>query len=103
MSSINTRIGELKLQLTSKNSGLDAATAELETTKHRLCFAKDAASVMWEQVQSEAPQLGEEKAAWAAAESSIQSLTVSEYVLRGVVGLFIRCVVELEEEVSRVP
>lgn len=84
LSSSTSCIGELELQLASKNSDVDAAMAQLEGTERRLQIAEDAANLKQMQVQSQGPQVCEveparigTKATWAAAESNIQLLTRS--------------------------
>lgn len=86
----NSHIGKLEPQLASKNLEFDAPAAELESNKRRLHFAEDVASLMWEQFRSQRPQLRKVEpahiaanAARAAAESNIQSVTVSESALQG--------------------
>lgn len=82
LSSGDTGIGKLDLQIASINSELDEAKAEPELTKRRLCFAEDAASLIWEQVQTQETHLRQLEATCVAAEvgpatveSSFQSRT----------------------------
>lgn len=74
----------------SKNSKFVTATVDLDSTKGRPCFAKDAVSLMQEQVQSQDPRLCKEevvlaaaKAAIAAVGPSVQSLAASVSALQG--------------------
>lgn len=76
---------ELELLLESKNSEFDAATVKLGSTVQRLCFARDAASLMSNQAQSEGATFCEiaaahvaAEAAWEAAETNVQLLTASD-------------------------
>lgn len=50
-------IGELESHLVSKNSGFDAARAELESTDRCVNLAEDAVSLMLEQLQRPGPPL----------------------------------------------
>lgn len=53
----------------SQNSESNVATAELESTTHRLLFAVDAVSLMQEQAQSQQLQLCNVEAVGVAAET----------------------------------
>lgn len=79
LSSSNMSIWKLQSQLSSKNSELDGAAAELESFERRLQFAEYAATLMRDLVQSQRHQLceGETHAFLPRPHERVQSETFS--------------------------